>query len=59
MHNKVINARKRYGNCSKISSTFLSLFSNKVLVFMVGTHRMPVIIANRKDPDQTASSEAV
>ena len=44
---------------TKISDTFLFLFSNKVLVFRAGTHKMLVRITNRKDPDQTASSEAV
>ena len=45
--------------CSKTSNTFLFLFSNKILVFRAGTHKMLVRIANREDPDQTASSEAV
>ena len=35
-----------YGNCSKISNTFLSLFSNKMLVFRAGIHKMFVRIAN-------------
>ena len=48
-----------YGNCSKISNTFLYLFSIKMLVFRAGIHKMLLIIANREDPDQTASSEAV
>ena len=48
-----------YGKCSKISNTFLFLFSNKMLVFRAGIHKMLVIIANREDPDQTASPEAV
>ena len=30
-----------------------------MLVIMAGTHKMHVRIANREDPDQTASSEAV
>ena len=34
-----------YGKCTKISKT--------------GTHKILVRIANRGDPDQTASSEAV
>ena len=37
----------------------LPLFSNKLLVIRAGIHQMPVRIANREDPDQTASSEAV
>ena len=46
-----------YSKCSKISNTFLFLFSNKTLVFRAGIHnfKMLVRIANRKDPDQTAS----
>ena len=30
-----------------------------MLVIRAGIHKMPVRIANREDPDQTASSEAV
>ena len=48
-----------YGKCSKISNTFLILFSNKNLVINGENHKMLVRIANREDPDQTASSEAV
>ena len=43
----------------KILNTFLILFSNKMLGFRAGIHKMLVRIANREDPDQTASSEAV
>ena len=43
-----------YSKCSKISNTLLILISNKMLVFRAGIVR----IANREDPDQTASSEA-
>ena len=39
--------------------TLFFLFSNKILVFSTGIHKMHVRIANREDPDQTASSEAV
>ena len=42
-----------YGKCSKISKTFLILFSNKTLVIRAGIHTMLVRIANREDPDQT------
>ena len=45
--------------CSKIPNTFLFLFWDKVLVFMAEIHKMLVRIANREDPDQTASSEEV
>ena len=48
-----------YGKFSKILNAFLVLFSNKMLVFRAGIHKMPFRIANREDPDQTASSEAV
>ena len=47
-----------YNKCSKISNTFLFLFSNKMLVIRAGIHKMLFRIANREDPDQTAS-EAV
>ena len=48
-----------YCKCSKILNTFLILFSNKVLIIKAEIHKMSVRIANRKDPDQTASLEAV
>ena len=48
-----------YNKCSKISNIFLFLFSNKMVVFSAGIHKFLVRIANREDPDQTASSEAV
>ena len=35
------------------------LFSNITLVIRAGIHKMLVRIANREDPDQTASSGAV
>ena len=47
-----------YGKCSKILNAFL-LFSNKILLFRAGIHKMLVRIENRADPDQTASEEAV
>ena len=40
-----------------ISSLFL--FSNKMLVIRGGNHKILSLTANREDPDQTASSEAV
>ena len=55
----VIKISSTYGKCSKISHTFLFLISNKLLVFRAGIHEMLVRIADREDPDQTASSEAV
>ena len=48
-----------YGKCSKFSDTILFLFSNNMLVFSTGIHKMDVRITNREEPDQTASSEAV
>ena len=48
-----------YGKCSKISKILLFLFSDKMFMIRAGTQNMHVRIANREDPDQTASSEAV
>ena len=48
-----------YGKCSKISNTFLFLFLNKMIVTRAGIHKLLFRLANREDPDQTASSEAV
>ena len=48
-----------YSKCSKIFNSFLFLFSNKMFVFRAVIHKMLVRIANRVDPDQTASEEAV
>ena len=48
-----------YRKCSKSSNSFLFLFSNKMLVFRAGIHKIPVRIANTEDPDQTAFTEAV
>ena len=45
-----------YGKYSKITNTFLLLFTNKFLVIRAG---MLARTAYREDPDQTASSEAV
>ena len=52
-------SRLNYGKYSKVSSTFLFLFSNKIMVFKAEIHKMLVRIANSEDLDQTASSEAV
>ena len=49
----------QHGVFSNISSTFPIQFSDKLLVIRAGIHKMHVGIANREDPDQTASSEAV
>ena len=48
-----------YGICSKIFNTLLFMFSNKMLVSRAGIHKTGVRVANRKNPDQTASSESV
>ena len=48
-----------YVKCLLISNTFLFQLSNKMVVFRAGIHKMLVRIANREDPNQTASSEAV
>ena len=55
----IVRMNNEQGKCSKISNTFLFLFSNKMLVFRAGIYKMLVRIANREDPDQTASSETV
>ena len=39
--------------------TLLFLFSTKMMVIRATIHKMLVRIANREDPDQTASEEAV
>ena len=41
----------------KVLNTFLFLFSNKMLVIKAGIHKIFIKIANREDPDQTASSD--
>ena len=52
--------QRKYGNCSKILTTFLFLFSKKkMVVIRAGIHKMLLRIANRTDPDQIASSEAI
>ena len=51
--------RDEYSRCSKILNTLLFFFSSRVVVITSGIHIMLVRIANREDPDQTASSEAV
>ena len=43
----------------KFRETFLFLFSTKMLIIRAGIHKMLVRIANSRDPDQTASAEAV
>ena len=50
---------QRQGKCSKISNTFLFLFSYKIVIFRAIIYKMLVKIANREDLYQTASSKAV
>ena len=45
--------------CLKISNTFLVLYSNKMLINRAKIQKIFLRIANREDPDQTASEEAV
>ena len=47
------------GKWSKILNTFLLLFLYKMLISMAGIDKMYARTANKDDPDQTASSEAV
>ena len=48
-------ADKNNGKCSKISNTLFFLFSNKILFSGLEFTKLLVRIANREDPDQTAS----
>ena len=43
----------------KKNDFFLILFLTRMLVFRSGIHKILVRIANREDPDQTASSEGL
>ena len=45
----------KYGLITVNGLKFLFLYSDKMLVFRAGIHKMEVRIANREDPDQTAS----
>ena len=44
----------KYGKCSKISNTFLFLFTNKMFIIKGKILEMLVRIANKEDTDQTA-----
>ena len=46
-------------NVIKFQTLFFCPFSYKMLVIKAGIHKMFGRIANREDPDQIASSEAV
>ena len=51
LYNRLDIAKNRYNKLSKISNTFLLLFSN----ILAGSFKMLVRIANRENPDQAAS----
>ena len=51
---KLRNFGNFYGKCSKISNTFLFLFSNTMLVFRVGNYKILFRIVNREDHDHTS-----
>ena len=46
-------------NILRLEHFNISLFSNKMVAMGNLIHNMLVRVGNRKDPDQTASSEAV
>ena len=49
-----------HGNMVNVFYQILNTFlSNKMFLFRARIHKNAVRIANREDPDQTASSEAV
>ena len=48
-----------YTLITKVSNTYLFFFSNKIVTIRAGMSKMLVRIANREDPGQTASAEAV
>ena len=52
-------SKHSFSKGSKILYTFYFLFSKKMWVIRAGIHKILVRIANREDPDQTASIEAV
>ena len=54
MFNKLITV-----NVLKSLTLFLFLFSTKILIIGAEIHKLLAKIANREDPNQTASSEVV
>ena len=52
------SGQSEYGKRYKIFNTFLFLFSNEILVFRTGIHKMLVRIENREDPDQTLKKQS-
>ena len=59
MQTFAFSAKPAYGTCSKLSHNFPFLFSNKMMVIRARIRKISVRLANREDPDPTASSEAV
>ena len=53
----IIHCFAMYTKCSKIWNTFLFLFLKEMLIIITGIHKMHARIANKEDPNQTASSE--
>ena len=51
-------SKDEYRECFKISNTHLFLFSNKMLAIRAGILKKPSRIANREDPDKTASGQS-
>ena len=47
----ILGNSKHYDKWSKFFNTFLFLFSNKMLVFRAGIHKMLARIVNREDPE--------
>ena len=55
-----LGAIRWFAECSKMSNSFfLLLLSYKMFIIRAGIHILLVRIANRENPDQTASLEAV
>ena len=54
---RVVVLHRFYCKCSKIVNAFFFLFFNKIMIIRAGIHKMNARIANREDPDQTASEE--
>ena len=50
---------KKESMYSKISNTFLFLFSNKMMVIRAGIHKLLVRIANKEDLDQKHSDQGL
>ena len=55
---QLLSGQSEYGKRYKILNTFLFLFSNEMLVFRTGIHKMLVRIENREDPDQTLKKQS-